>query len=57
MPTYSSQWAYDNACPLDDKPIKQCIWCLSEMDIDSNDDMCSDECTREYQEGSKNERL
>jgi len=36
--------------PEDDRPIKQCGWCLEEMDINSFDDLCSDKCAHEWQE-------
>jgi len=39
-----------DSTPPDDKPVKQCTWCFSDMGIDDINDLCSDNCAREYQE-------
>jgi len=41
---------FGDSTPPDDKPVKQCTWCLSDMDIDDVDDLCSFECACEHQQ-------
>jgi len=45
-----TQQGYGDSTPEDDDAIKQCDWCLAHMDIDCDDDLCSDQCAIELQE-------